>query len=1124
MSWFQAPVAYAEVNPICVRAYVNNGAYPADPACLSKAATASVGMACYGAASMYEYCNGPSAGDTVEPVLPEESVTMDGDAPDGERGDGGSCAATATAGCGNSTSGADPVNLLTGQFRLVTHDLHVADIIPVDIARVYRSGAYDTSGRPVVGAFGVGATFAYDSYLTIDAGDANNMRQRIELRLPSGVRVPFTLRPNASTTWDNLTSPGEYFGARLSDTDRTGQSKTLTFRDGAVQRFTAVNGLYRLSRVQDRAGNVVQIERDNKTGAITKITSPGGRGLILESVVGNLGTPLISRITDPLNRHVVYAYDSEDRLVQVTDAAGGVWKYSWDSAGRLLEVRDPEEHVQMTNTYDDHDRVVAQRLADGSAFGFAYKIADGKVMQSEVTDRRGSIRRLEFDVNGRVVRNTYPAGQAVQQVQTFAYDATGRITGVTSADRQYRYAYDTQGNRISEADQYSTFVTRTYDSYNMLLTEAQAGDPALGFKTVYGYDTQGNLVTITDRLGNRTTMTYDKQGRQLTSTDALKGVTRYTWTGPDLTAVTDPLNRTTQFTTDAVGRLVAIQDPPGNMTRRTLDALDRPVDITDATGGRSHLTWDRNGHLLSHADAKGVTTRYTYNAIGLPVSRTDPLGHSESYTWNGAGQIATATDRKGQVRTYTYDVAGHLRKVDFRPQAAAAISRSWQYGWDVKLNRLSDVTDSQPGLADAVTLFSYEQVSGKYTAAWEWPSKQGYAQYLYAPDTRDLQQVIFDRATASFSRDAERRVTQIEYQINDDVRTVQLAYDSLGRRTRMTMANGITADYSWDAAGQLTGLTYRKSNGSLLGDLTYGYDAAGRRVKTGGSLAKVVLPQPQSDIEYNAANQLTRWAGKTLTWDLNGNLSNDGVNRYEWNEQNLLSQMSGAVTAAFSYDAFGRRRVRNVAGSPMNYFWDGDELDLAIPSGDWAQRGRLFSAYPDSDVDEQTLRRIGDDASQDRYFLRDGNNNVIALTDSDQQIQTQYRYEPYGATTLTGAADMNTQQFTGRENDGTGLYYYRNRYYSPQTGRFISEDPIGYASGQTNAYAYVSGNPVQFTDPSGLAPGDKWYGFNDRNFQRWAHTEKQIMGRAPHENFTQSDIKELWNQWQDLGCPAPGSR
>ncbi|MGY6158538.1 RHS repeat-associated core domain-containing protein [Paraburkholderia strydomiana] len=92
---------------------------------------------------------------------------------------------------------------------------------------------------------------------------------------------------------------------------------------------------------------------------------------------------------------------------------------------------------------------------------------------------------------------------------------------------------------------------------------------------------------------------------------------------------------------------------------------------------------------------------------------------------------------------------------------------------------------------------------------------------------------------------------------------------------------------------------------------------------------------------------------------------------------------------------------------------------------------------------------------------------MLALTDAQQQTQTQYSYEPYGATMQTGLADPNTQQYTGRENDGTGSYDYRNRYYSPGAARFISEDPIGYASGQTNAYAYVNGNPVQFNDPFG---------------------------------------------------------
>jgi uncharacterized protein RhaS with RHS repeats len=56
------------------------------------------------------------------------------------------------------------------------------------------------------------------------------------------------------------------------------------------------------------------------------------------------------------------------------------------------------------------------------------------------------------------------------------------------------------------------------------------------------------------------------------------------------------------------------------------------------------------------------------------------------------------------------------------------------------------------------------------------------------------------------------------------------------------------------------------------------------------------------------------------------------------------------------------------------------------------------------------------------------------------------------------------------------LYYYRNRYYSPQTGRFISEDSVGWASGQTNAYAYVGGNPISYSDPLGLSRGTLWTG------------------------------------------------
>jgi RHS repeat-associated protein len=83
----------------------------------------------------------------------------------------------------------------------------------------------------------------------------------------------------------------------------------------------------------------------------------------------------------------------------------------------------------------------------------------------------------------------------------------------------------------------------------------------------------------------------------------------------------------------------------------------------------------------------------------------------------------------------------------------------------------------------------------------------------------------------------------------------------------------------------------------------------------------------------------------------------------------------------------------------------------------------------------------------------------------------RYRYGPFGSTEETGAGGSNPFQYAGRENDGTGLYYYRARYYSPRHHRFISEDPIEFGDG-VNLYAYVGNDPVNYDDPLGLQKGN----------------------------------------------------
>jgi RHS repeat-associated protein len=116
------------------------------------------------------------------------------------------------------------------------------------------------------------------------------------------------------------------------------------------------------------------------------------------------------------------------------------------------------------------------------------------------------------------------------------------------------------------------------------------------------------------------------------------------------------------------------------------------------------------------------------------------------------------------------------------------------------------------------------------------------------------------------------------------------------------------------------------------------------------------------------------------------------------------------------------------------------------------------------ELDEVLVRT---DSSGALSPIGDGLGSVVALSDSAGTVQTQYTYEPFGKTTTAGASSSNPSKYTAREDDDTGLYYYRARYYSPTLQRFISEDPIGFSGGM-NFYAYAENDPVNGTDPYGL--------------------------------------------------------
>jgi RHS repeat-associated protein len=197
-----------------------------------------------------------------------------------------------------------------------------------------------------------------------------------------------------------------------------------------------------------------------------------------------------------------------------------------------------------------------------------------------------------------------------------------------------------------------------------------------------------------------------------------------------------------------------------------------------------------------------------------------------------------------------------------------------------------------------------------------------------------------------------------------------------------------------------------------------------------------------------------------MGFDANGNLTSlqdgPGLQAFTWDARDRLRGLSGPSTSAsFAYDALGRRAQRTVNSLLTQFHYDG--LDIVRESGGAGDASYLRTLA----IDEALAR------NQDTFFLGEALGSTAALTDPTGAPVTEYSYSPFGTTSATGAPSPNPFQYTGRENDGAGLYYYRARYYEPGRGRLVQEDPIRLLD-ESNIYTYADNRPVANVDPLGL--------------------------------------------------------
>ncbi|MBX3301638.1 MAG: RHS repeat protein [Nitrospira sp.] len=264
---------------------------------------------------------------------------------------------------------------------------------------------------------------------------------------------------------------------------------------------------------------------------------------------------------------------------------------------------------------------------------------------------------------------------------------------------------------------------------------------------------------------------------------------------------------------------------------------------------------------------------------------------------------------------------------------------------------------------------------------------------------RRMQMTANGQQPTTYQYDAASRLTRVE----QGALFAQLGYDNANRRTSLSYSNNTTTSYAYDLASRLTGITHNGPSG-IVEALTYTYDAAGNRTGLARSNASAsLLPAAVASATYDAANEQTSFAGATLTYDANGNLTNDGVNTYQWDARNRLLGISGGTTAAFTYDALGRRTHKAINSVASSFLYDGNDIVAEIGGG--AVGAHYLRGL---NIDEPFIRQSG---TGNEHYHTDALSSSLVLSDAQGSSGTTYTYEPFGKTTVLGAS-VNPFQFT----------------------------------------------------------------------------------------------------------------
>lgn len=859
---------------------------------------------------------------------------------------------------------------------------------------------------------------------------------------------------------------------------------------------------------------VTKYQYNGVAGSLSRRTNPDNTFTVFTyDASGNL----VSQKNE-LNKTSSTTYNSMNLPVTKTDAAGNIITLEYDAAGNLTKTIDAEGDA--TTFIHNPDGGLSKTISPSGAETINFHNYVGMLIGTQ-NNLNQSINYTR-DGKGLITSTQDALGHIVQST----YDSYGNIlTSKDQLNNETKYTYDALGRLVTTTDSNNKSSTVTYN---------ELGYPTINTDTfnktvVAEYDSMNRITKLTDKLGKISEFTYTPFGELKTSKDPLGNITEYeyNWRG-QITKTKLPSGKQLTKTYDAAGNNLTEVDAEGNTTTYTYDVLSQIVTTKDAANRIYSYTYDGNGKLLvttrpdskteentydidgrlaTYKNAAGNITTYSYNSLGQLLSSSE-LGTTYHYTYDANGNILTKqNDADGSVLTYTYDSRNLLTFLDY----SSSITLDISYTYD-SLGRRLTMTDST-----GTTSYTYDDLSRIVKVQ----ASNGAVEYEYNSNNAVTAISYPGGMKADYNYDDAGKMTSVS---TTDIGSIHYAYNNDSLPTTTTFPNGITTTRSYNANNELEAITSKKGTNELL-KYTYEYDPTKLVTKqtTTSSLPAITrnysydsLSRMSSLTEGTAStsfgfsdvNSLTVNArGVSLTYDSITHQVTDldkGTNKHiDYNydvrgNRTQAAEIIGTITtnSTYSYNQADKLVQANRASNPppaapnwtINYTYDGNGLlnsrtkiaGSATTSTKyiWNTNTKVATLLQDDQYryiygsGSTPVAQINKTTSTVEYLHSDSLGSIRAVTGSTGIVTAEYLYDEYGNTVAGNLSHTISRfGFAGEYLDtDTGFYYLRARWHDPQSGQFITVDPI--LSTTHSPYNYVAGNPLQSMDPLGL---DFWF-------------------------------------------------